>query len=853
MVFVAEGKPNAPRAATPAEVARTMMARAREAPTIRGPKARGDSEHAPDRRERPTEASGTERTSGVHVKRDAEETVAPEGDGSLVHSLDALAHGRYARITVLGQGGMGRVDEVFDHVLGRPVAKKSLLQDLDEDRASMLIAEAQICAQLEHPSIVPVYDLDAGPDGRPFYTMRVVRGRTLRDVLADNESNDEERTPLAQVLGIFRQVCLAVDYAHDKGVVHRDLKPDNVIVGEFGEVYVVDWGIAHVVQGSSVRLTGHSPSIAGTPAYMAPEQLFGEGVDSRADVFALGVMLYEILAGSRPFSDESILGVRSRRRQLVEEPPSRRGSTEASPGFFDDLVLSCLSPDRKARPGRARVIASAIDEYLDAERERAEREREAEEHVRRGMEALGEFERLDAKAADLSSDATELLAKLEAWAESSAKRAGWDVSAEAAKLRSAAARALARAETELARAVGRVPNHAEARKGLARLHYWKFLDAEAAGATEQMARYLDLARVYDDGDLALELANRGTITVATDESCAEVSVARVRPVGPLLTLGEYEPALTSYECGSYVLRAVTRSGRVLRYPLVVQRAMHHSLRLRIPKPTELPDDMELVAAGPFLGELGRRELVDYDFCIGRFPVTFREYCAFLDELPDEVRERRMPRLQDRSPCVLRCDGRWTLAPQVVEGEARSRVSRERELDLPASGLRWWDAVAYSEWLHEKTGRAFRLPTELEWDKAMRGADGRPFPMGVQLDASFAKLRQSRPEPSQPEPIGTFELDESPYGVRDLAGGVGDWTASFIDGAPPPSAAEESDEAANERQAIWRGLTWSSAANVNTNMRYSQAARTWAGWIGFRLALTVSEHGSSELLVEPMKR
>jgi serine/threonine-protein kinase len=261
---------------------------------------------------------------------------------------------RYATLRELGRGGMGCVEEVFDAMLGRSVARKAMLEDANERAAMMLIAEAQTCAQLEHPAIVPVYDLDADEHGRPRYTMRVVEGRTLRDVLSDNQTEGAPHTPLAQLLGILRQVCLAIDYAHSKGVVHRDLKPENVIVGNFGEVYVLDWGIAHVAADSLIVRADIGTIHAGSPGYMAPEQVQAAPITARTDVFALGVMLYEILTGDRPFEDADVASLIARSTRDFRNAPSSI-DPERVPAAFDTLVVTCLARHPGDRPARARA------------------------------------------------------------------------------------------------------------------------------------------------------------------------------------------------------------------------------------------------------------------------------------------------------------------------------------------------------------------------------------------------------------------------------------------------------------------------------------------------------------------
>lgn len=844
---MAEGKRDGQRAASPAEVARTLLGR-HATPvgfTV-------ETKLAPE--EPAATVDSTDTTSGVRPSRRDAQTISATGNPA-VEPPPPPADERYSHVTMLGEGGMGRVDEAFDRVLGRAVARKSLYADAKHDRALMLVAEAQTCAQLEHPSIVPVYDLTANADGLPCYTMRVVRGRTLHDVLDDNQNPQKERLPFAQLLGIFRQVCLAVDYAHSKGVVHRDLKPDNVIVGEFGEVYVVDWGIAHVTEGSAVQRTDIGPLIAGTPAYMAPEQLLGGNVDARADVFALGVILYEMISGARPFEGESIRSVQARSKTMVDVPPSRRSGQAVTPGFFDELVLACLAPNRSHRPGRARVIAAAIDEFLDAERANAERERDASSHFAAAEAAASDFERLDAEAKRLEETADTALGSLPTWDGAEKKDSAWSLATRARKLRSEAAQAAARMETELMRAIGRVAHHRSARRALAALYFRQFTAAERVGDEQRMTQFMDLARVYDDGDLALELADRGELVVESDLPGAVVHASRYEQSGPLLRPGAPIPLGTTptksalLPSGSYLVTALI-DGVSVRYALLVTRAKRHRLKLRMPRPGEIPDEMVLIPGGPFLslGANGRK-LENHlpDFAIARFPVTCGQYARWLSSLDAAERERHVPKTMSGLPLLEEIAGGWRLNPSFIEGEGRTRIPRDAELSIPVLAVPWHDAMTYAAWRANETGARYRLPTELEWDKALRGADGRRFPMGVALDPSFAKLRESRPEAGQPEPIGAFQLDESPYGVRDLAGGVGDWTSTGADGRElDPTDTEE-------RQVVWRGGTWSTTSHGHHTLRYQQSTRSIGDWIGFRLALSVGDGQSSELVIEPMRR
>jgi len=239
---------------------------------------------------------------------------------------------RYVFERNLGEGGMGVVKLLHDRQIGRRVAVKLMRGQGGRDEQARFVREARVQGQLEHPAVVPVYDLGVDPDGRCFFSMKRVNGATLEEVLAELRAGSEEARRTwseRRLLSAFSSICLAVEFAHRRGVVHRDLKPGNVMLGGFGEVYVLDWGLSKVAglpelpPAASVALPHDAGSetldgaVLGTPGYMSPEQARGErDVDARADVFALGAVVFECLAGDPP-------GRRSRGVARPKEPGAR--------------------------------------------------------------------------------------------------------------------------------------------------------------------------------------------------------------------------------------------------------------------------------------------------------------------------------------------------------------------------------------------------------------------------------------------------------------------------------------------------------------------------------------------------
>lgn len=340
------------------------------------------------------------------------------------HAITLPAPG-YELGEVIGRGGMGEVVAARDRRIGRNVALKRMHGVPTARATARFLREARIQALLDHPAIVPVHELSVDELGRPFFTMKRLNGDTLAEVIAG------QRTSTPALLRAFSEVCMAIALAHTRGVIHRDLKPANIMLGEFGEVYVLDWGVARVVdeRGSDTELAGDSatalptqpPVVAGvatadtipaddretqasrsdgvppasgfddpirlktragvmlgTPGYAAPEQVRGEPIGPPADVYALGAVLYEILTATplHPEGETALLATLSG----DVEPPTKRAPDRAIAPELDELCVRALADAPSDRP-TARELAERLQSYLDGDRDLERRRTLAREQL----------------------------------------------------------------------------------------------------------------------------------------------------------------------------------------------------------------------------------------------------------------------------------------------------------------------------------------------------------------------------------------------------------------------------------------------------------------------------------------
>jgi serine/threonine-protein kinase len=349
---------------------------------------------------------------------------------------------RYRMLSLLGRGGMGEVWLAHDQHIDRDVAIKVLRggRAHPPDQIARFLREARVQGRLEHPAIVPVHDI--GGDNIPYFAMKRLVGTTFADVFAANAKGDAEvraRWPRRVLLTRFVDVCLAMEFAHQRGVVHRDLKPANIMLGDYGETYVLDWGLARLLGSAEVRVsdlpssggasraTPGAPAetlagaMLGTPGYMSPEQMRGEAIDARTDVYALGCVLYEILTGQpavpRDNPIEATLEGRVLRPSSVTNPMAAQASTTHPPsGSFaaevppelDEITLRATASEVSARTASARELGDAIQRYLDGDRDVERRRALAQELATRATVAFARGR--DAARAEATRDAGRALA-----------------------------------------------------------------------------------------------------------------------------------------------------------------------------------------------------------------------------------------------------------------------------------------------------------------------------------------------------------------------------------------------------------------------------------------------------------
>ncbi|MEN0060714.1 MAG: bifunctional serine/threonine-protein kinase/formylglycine-generating enzyme family protein [Myxococcota bacterium] len=728
-----------------------------------------------------------------------------------IHQPDVELPEGYVDKGLIAHGGMGEVRLAWDERMSRDVAIKVLAPSClrDPDIVRRFHDESLTMARLDHPAIVAVHARGVLSDGRPWYAMRRVRGLTLREMVSQADVS------LPRLLTHLASIARGVAYAHEQGIVHCDLKPENLLVGPFGEVQVLDWGIA-------LRIGMPDRRGLGTPGYMAPEQQGGGTVEGGTDVFALGRVLQEIMDrfGTDMLSD------------LVDRTQARQAAERPSALAFADAIEAELDGEAKREEALALLEAA---EVVNQDCERLEAQ--AQSRLEEGEAAL----RLLSSHADPSE-------KYEAWAAlDEAER--WEAEAESVRVdwfRMVHA------------ALQTSPDLPEAHEMLAHHHHHHAKRAAARSDHLAEVRHRQLLKQHDQGRYQRYLRGRAALTLITEPegvlvklSRFEVQHRRLVPV-PVKELGRTPLREVDVPSGSLLLTLHPEGRPPLGIPafvesgeswVTVRPGQTEPWRHRLP-PAEGLGDACWMPAGWFvsggdpvaLDGLRRRRLFIADRLVQKHVVTNRQYLAFLNHL---WRDGQVDRAWEMAPGTTVDGGAVRYAVRLgpdgfgLEGWTESMVW---QLDWPVALITWTAAQAYATWWSEQTGSAWRLLHDQEAEKSARGVDGRHFPWGSHFEAAWARVRHSSGGTPQRASIYEHPEDCSVYGVRGVAGNVRIWCGNVYEPSGPDDGTEVrglGPEPGETRNA--RGGSWTSEGRLSRSAgRFGGHFRGRYSSVGIRL-------------------
>jgi eukaryotic-like serine/threonine-protein kinase len=793
-------------------------------------------------------------------KQDAEAVDLDEINKLLDLDVEDKSINRYTHIKTIGLGGVGAVLSAYEPELNREVAIKILRPDFRNkaDSLKRFVREARATAHIEHPNIVPVHQLGVFSDNGVFFSMKKVEGRNLRSVIRKlSEGNQDflKKYTLRQLLQIFVSIGNGVAYAHSKGVIHRDLKPANIMLGDYGEVMVMDWGLVkyhaekddsreewHVDLDPDFSTVGHGDamstiqgSVSGTPAYMAPEQAGGhnEEVDEQTDIYSLGATLYSMLTWETapfesPMTTNQVLNsvVNGTFKRPRKRAPKRKISRE-----LEAVCLKAMSRKKNERYKSAEKMVRDIKDYLEGysvSAYRASWARRFFKTIRRrplipsativaiftflGVLGILHYEN-KSRVSNLKNfaeysigqgdnyylNALKAYQKLQEEHKKPADETSYgninNLFAEFNRYKlefnsnySVAAQFLFQAE-DLG---GRSPGiNKELLKVLKQQLNFSLITGnyeETRGLVKQLRlrRHSVFGEIIGSDNKIYEqikmiIRDQGMIKVNSTPDGVYVFYQNFNDEGTAKTeknkmfLGK-TPFEAKVPTGSYLLLPDGKNMGKIKYPVQVLCGQINSVRISVP--ANIPKGMSYVPEGYFYAG-NRKDLSQMQkiflpsYFINSDEVTLGEYLEFWKSLKSSADKKHY------QAHYLFSNGDFEYLPIWDES---GKLRKGFKKNMPVVGITGKAAEAYCAWLSKKLGSPVRLPTNLEWEKAARGVDGRMFTWGNTHDEDAALCWDNKAAKEKypiAAPVCSFPKDVSIYGVKDLIGNVHEFTTEKV--------------------------------------------------------------------------